>query len=202
MASDFRAIDDLAADPGGDRLSPAHFPPRERDREIRRWQELRIQVRSYATVGPCPFPFEPGKPATVWQLANPCDTAEVVNGAAGTDIVYRLGYRACAAGPFTGPDEVPWELEPWDNDGIVNTASMVWPLGENLLLPADHMDVVGHYASIRSGAGAARASRAYDLLGSGSTFTGAEFSNLWTGIFAWATEREPVFAARMSPAFG
>jgi hypothetical protein len=199
IASDFRAIDDLAArPPDGERVSPAHFPPQDRDRELRLWQDLGIQVRSYATVSPCPFQFEPGRPAAVWSLANPFDTAHVLEPSSATDIVYRACYRATAGGPFTPSPNLPWELEPWDNDGIVNTASMAWPLGDNVLLHADHMDIVGHYASIRGPAGAPRTRRAYDLLGSASAFDGARFRQLWTEIFAWATASRKTSAARMS----
>ena len=70
-----------------------------------------------------------------------------------TDIVYRTCYRACAGGPFKrlmhrGRVSRRVRLCPesrdrlWDNDGIVNTASMLWPEGENMRAAADH----GHIA--------------------------------------------------------
>jgi triacylglycerol lipase len=204
IASDFRAIDDLsAARPEGEpSSSPAHFLPHERERELRTWQALRIQVRSYATVGPRLFRFEAGRPAPVWLLTNPWEGAEVAKPSGRTDVVYRALYRASAGGPFIPPPDVPWELEAWDNDGIVNTASMVWPLGEAILLEADHMDIVGHYASLRAPAGSARSRRAYDLLGSGSAFDAARFKKLWEEVFVWATPASFASSARMSSAFG
>jgi hypothetical protein len=31
----------------------------------------------------------------------------------------------------------PHAIELWDNHGIVNTASMLWPRGQNVLVPGD-----------------------------------------------------------------
>jgi hypothetical protein len=70
-----------------------------------------------------------------------------------TDIVYRPCYRACAGGPFkrlmhrgTVSRRVRCvqnhAVELWDNDGIVNTQSMLWPEGVNVRVAADH----GHIA--------------------------------------------------------
>ena len=203
IASDFRAIDDLCAarPPGGD-LSPAHFTPAERERELRAWLDLRIGVRSYGTVAPPPFPFEPGQTVPAWRrLANPWADAEIVRSEGATDVVYRVCYRACAGGPFAPPEGVPWTLEPWENDGIVNTASMSWPTGDNILLHADHMDIVGHYRTAAPIRGATR-SRAYDLLGSASRFDGAAFERLWHDVFAWAITGKLAAAAEAAPALG
>lgn len=202
IQTDFRAIDDLtAARPPGVVTSPAHFSDEERDRELRIWQEKRIHVRSYATVGPRAFRFEEARPAPPWLLSNPLEGAAVLRAGGKRDIVYRACYRACAGGPFMRPAGVPWPVETWDNDGIVNTASMHWPLGERVLIDADHMDIVGHYHSPAHTRRAVRA-RAYDLLGSASGFDTARFTALWNEIFAWATTGELAAAARMSPAFG
>ena len=45
------------------------------------------------------------------------------------------------------PERRPIEL--WDNDGVVNTAPMLWPKGEKVLVLADHLDIVGHYKLVR-----------------------------------------------------
>lgn len=203
IASDFRAIDDLAAEPpDGPSLSPAHFSPRDRERELRLWDELGIEALTYATVGPRAFPFQPGRRVLPWFLANPIDNASILRAAGLRDIVYCAGYRACAGGPFRAAAGVPWDVESWDNDGIVNTASMYWPLGRHVLMEADHMDIVGHFASIRATQPAGRAYRAYDLLGSAAGFDAARFTKLWNDIFAWAIPAPRAAAARMSPAYG
>jgi hypothetical protein len=188
IASDFRAIDDLTAAPAADTArSPAHFTPAEREREERLWRKLRIDVHSYATLGPRAWDFATGAPAPVWLLSNPLETADLARPRRGMDVVYRVCYRACAGGPFVPPPRAPWPVETWDNDGIVNTASMWFPVGGTTLLEnADHMDVVGHFAAIRGPAGGARVWRAYDLLGSGSRFDSARFTALWREIFDWA----------------
>lgn len=190
MATDFRAIDDLTPiDPAasGASGSPAHFSAAKRVEEVKRWGGIR--TRSYATVSPRPFRFESGKPAPRWDFLKlwtwPAFT-EGAPGSAGTDLSYRYCYRACAGGPFEAPEScnVPVApkgkparaIEPWDNDGIVNTASMLWPNGAGTVLAeCDHMDIVGHYGRIRP--------RVYDLLGSASGFTGAEFEELWKGVY-------------------
>jgi hypothetical protein len=126
--------------------------------------------------------------------------------AAGTDIAYRTGYRACAGGPFnqrvsfeapmpkfliaSQQEEIEsWngggQIELWDNDGIVNTASMLWPPdAENtVLVVADHMDIVGHYKLAEAAPGSARRYRAYDLLGSASGFADRGFQQVWHDVF-------------------
>ena len=141
--------------------SPAHFGPTARAHEIATWKKFHIQTRSYATLGRRPFRFKEGSPAPRWDLLNPfgypeCTPRADHNGR--TDIAYRYCYRACAGGPFTYPDpnhvpvpvpfaiaaQRPRPIELWDNDGIVNTASMLWPDGEKtLLVDGDHMDIAG-----------------------------------------------------------
>ena len=208
MASDFHAIDDLASQaPSGTYRSPAHFPEKKRLEEIQRWGK-RIKTQSYATLGTRPFRFDPGSDAPRWDLSNPWTYPECGKDAtlaAGTDIAYRIGYRACAGGPFqhqvpaarTIPGylksqeeqvrlrrkSAPMEL--WDNDGIVNTASMLWPSPrETVLVLADHMDIVGHYKLVNAPAHATgRKYVAYDLLGSASEFGDEAFAEVWAGVF-------------------
>jgi len=206
MASDFRAIDDLTSRPPriGKRLlretlSPAHFSAEERERELKELQ--RIDFLSYATIGRCPFRFEPGKPAPTWELANPWTYPSIWEDGGptrGTDIAYRACYRACAGGPFDPPKEShelakrarPKEtIEVWDNDGIVNTLSMFWPLGKNALVHADHMDVVGQYTPVQAPGGGGRKYLRYDLLKSRSGFDDRIFGEIWDEIFAFALAR-------------
>jgi len=155
------------------------------------------------TLGKRPFRFDPGRPAPPWELAKPWTYPEITKDAAlsaGTDIVYRTCYRACAGGPFKRP--LRWgkvtrclgrspqhPIEVWDNDGIVNTASMLWPKGENVLVSADHMDIVGQYKPIPADPGGSRKYRAYDLLKSDSGFGDTIFKEVWKEIFAFCSGR-------------
>lgn len=197
MASDFHAIDDLTSQPPVDGLmSPAHFSDSKRKREFEQWKP--IKTLSFATVGRRLFHFDPDKPAPVFHLENPFIYPEILNeddGSAGTDISYRLCYRACAGGPFHRPtlggkvtrrlNGAPRDrIEEWDNDGIVNTASMLWPIGPNVLVRADHLDIVGHYHLRKAvPAGAGRVYRSYDSLRSASEFTDETFEAVWREIF-------------------
>ena len=196
MASDFHVINDLSSQPP-DRgpMSPAHFSALDRKKEISRFRN--IEVLSYATLGTRLFGFVPGQPAPVWDLANPCIFREIIcdgKPSTGTDVAYRLCYRACAGGPFRPPalsGKVSWRLigspeipiELWDNDGIVNTASMLWPDVENALVDCDHLDIIGHYKLTKDAPGAGRRYQSYDALKSGSGFTHEKFANVWTEIF-------------------
>lgn len=71
-----------------------------------------------------------------------------------TDIVYRTCYRAGRGGPFkrlmhrrTVRRRVPvcpnHAVELWDNDGLVNTASMLRPEGANVRVAAGHGHIAG-----------------------------------------------------------
>jgi triacylglycerol esterase/lipase EstA (alpha/beta hydrolase family) len=200
IATDFSAIDDLSVRaPGGDTTSPAHFDAQMRNREKQIWRSAGIRIQSYATLGKRPFRFDEDAAAPTWDLLNPCTYPECMKDqmlSAGTDIVYRAGYRACAGGPFKNPgpkaQRVPKPLAApktpkiavWDNDGIVNTASMLWPdNGPILLVDADHMDIVGHYKRVAAPAGEGRSFEAYDLLKSDSGFTEGAFETVWNGVF-------------------
>ncbi len=202
MASDFRAIDDLTSSMQGvhNPLSPAHFSAADRDEESKLLRG--IEFRSYATIATRPFRFERGCPAPVWDLTKPWTYPEMSKDpslAAGTDVVYRTCYRACAGGPFMKPDSggkvtrrlrgaPPDPIELWDNDGIVNTLSMLWPHGENVLVGGDHMDIVGQYKPMKCAPGGGRVYRSYDLLNSHSRFNDRIFKEIWTEIlgFGWA----------------
>ena len=201
MMWDFRAIDDLTARrPPGRSLSPAHFGDAD---ETGLWSSAArhaIDVRSYATLGRRPFPT-PG-PVSPWELLSP-GTYPECPAELKMDAAYCVCYRACAGGPFSGSVSSKdmaylsaahrarvesWGqhrgIEPADNDGIVNTASMFWPRGARpLLVAADHMDVVGHHTLVEAAPGAGRSHQAYDLLGSSCGFGDEDFEALWTDVF-------------------
>lgn len=214
MWSDFDVIHDLmseAHDP--DRMSPAHFCDEEREAELKYWDHLQIPTVSYATVGGRAFNFPNDRPVPVLELSDPVSYADFALSfprRGGNDFSYRLCYRACAGGPFRVPEEageftrvigrVPSkQIKVWDNDGIVNTASMLWPRGKIVLVAADHLDIVGHYelredpAAEHSEANRepARKYLAYDCLQSTPRFTPAMFKKIWTEIFEFARKARP-----------
>ena len=200
VASDFGAIDDLTAAPDQRRASPAHFDDVQREAELRMWAARHIETRSYATVGRRPYRFEPGEVVPALELLRPSTSpwSRLADGAqARTDVAYLVGYRACAGGPFgiAAPagalaakafdTSERRTIERWDNDGIVNTASMLWPDGEETrLVDADHGDVVGHYRLAEAVEGPPlRRYHTYDLLRSDSGFTEATFRKVWSEVF-------------------
>jgi hypothetical protein len=209
MASDFSVIKDLTSLPqDSGPQSPAHFNTEEREAEFERWDDPHIETLSFATVGNRPFRFDSGRPAPVWDLGNLFTYPEISKDlelSEGTDVFYRLCYRACAGGPFHWPgmggevtrrmnDAPQGPLELWDNDGIVNTASMLWPGGDNVLVAGDHLDIVGHYKLVQVGhntasgddRGAGREYRAYDFLESAVRFSDKTFEQVWTEVFNFA----------------
>ena len=157
-------------------------------------------TRSYATRGARPFQFSPGAAAPLWK---PCKPSTWPNAGLApgkretTDITYRTSYRACAGGPFDWPhgsarvatkfgsnEKVP--LEVWDNDGIVNTASTLWPNGEDtLLVDGDHGDIIGHYCLLPKDPPrhAERSHVSFDLLRSDSGFNEDTFRAVWKDVF-------------------
>jgi triacylglycerol lipase len=199
MAVDFHVIHDLTPESHSREPSPAHFAPDQRKAELSLWESPQIDSLSYATVGGRAFTFPPG-PAPVFNLTNPLDDLKVAQAcgrAADTDISYRLCYRACAGGSVkhhpdeagkitrvVGPRPPDGQLELWDNDGIVNTVSMLWPKGEIALVQADHMDIVGHFRLTR--AETDPESRSYDILRSTSKFELETFERVWHEIFCFA----------------
>jgi hypothetical protein len=201
MGSDFRVINDLTCAPPADlvKRSPAHFTAEERRQELKLWDRPKpIRTLSYATVGGRMFDFPSGGRANKFELSMPCTYPEILN--AGTDIFYRLGWAACAGGPFAWPAGVgridrvlgpppPQPLELWDNDGIVNTGSMLWQRGEIVLVAADHLDIVGHYELVRAPRDEGRAFQRYDSLKSLPRFTHHTFREVWKEIFRFATRQ-------------
>ena len=206
MAADFRVINDLTSEPHEGEMSPAHFDDEDRKKELALWNKPLIRTLSYATVGgrPFRFPSRSGCPAPVFSLTNPCDYLDITQScglSAGTDVSYRFCYRACAGGPFRWPigsGKVTRVLGPppaqpielWDNDGIVNTASMLWPGCETTLVLADHLDIVGHYRlrpaqpePAEPGSEPPRTYQSYDSLQSSPLFDEKTFKDVWTEIF-------------------
>jgi len=206
MASDFRVINDLTSEPHGGEKSPAHFDDQECMKELKLWDQPPIRTLSYATVGGRPFRFSSrsGCPAPVFNLTNPFDCLDIAQGggrSAGTDISYRFCYRACAGGPLQWPHLAgtvarvlgpppAQPIELWDNDGIVNTVSMLWPREETVLVRADHLDIVGHYRlrlaqpePAEAGSEPPRTYQSYDSLRSSPLFDEKTFEDVWTEIF-------------------
>jgi len=199
MATDFSVINDLTAEPhDGDLMSPAHFDATMRKEEKQIWQSAKIRIQSYVTLGKRPFPFDEDAQAPDWNVLNPCTYPELAKDdrmSARTDIVYRTCYRACAGGPFKNPRPTvpvpkplatwkPGKIAPWDNDGIVNTASMLWPDDRPMfLVECDHMDIVGHYQLLPAPHDSGRQYDAYDLLKSGCGFDDRAFATVWNHVF-------------------
>ena len=87
----------------------------------------------------------------------------------------------------------PEPLELWDNDGIVNTVSMLWPEGEIALVQADHLDIVGHFHLTRAETETHNAAdepprvfQSYDTLRSAPKFKRPTFEAVWDEIFCFA----------------
>ncbi|MGK4002060.1 hypothetical protein WMF31_05510 [Sorangium sp. So ce1036] len=210
IAADFNALSDLmCARPSGDLRSPVHLSDEQRRWERSVWKERGIATRSYATVSRCPFErrvLDERQPWVWWDLRTFPEVGLVPDAREWSDVFYRFCYRACLSGPFMladGPGVATMfgtgekrRVDVWENDGIVNTASMLSP-GEDdtLLVECDHGDIIGHYKLARMPpddqhrAGAAakphcgRRYHTYDLLRSGSTFGDEEFRKVWRDIF-------------------
>ncbi len=217
---DFAAIDDLAAAAPPGSTSPAHYDEKQRRDERAVWQAHEIRTMSVATISRRAFRLPPGEPAAPLSLTDPRtwpnhDLSPSAEGT--TDASYLIAYRACAGGPFdrtpaAGDDIADLDLslfdrrhldpdgprpgdrlELWDNDGIVNTASMLWPDGPRThLVAGDHGDVIGHYRLRRvppSAHPSGRRYAAYDLLRSGTRFDDAMFRRVWEHVFDFCASR-------------
>jgi triacylglycerol lipase len=195
VSSDFMAIDDLAST--GPRSTPARCDAAARAAEKAAWP-AGLQTRSFATLGRPPFDKPPTTSARGAVRDRAGLLAEVVHldHEHRTDGTYRLAYAACASGPFEADpnDRLPnpdgsWRhIESWENDGIVNTASMLWPDGQaTTLVHADHADIIGHYrlsgevsaSIVRTG----RVNHTYDIFKSSSGFDEPQFNAVWRNIF-------------------
>lgn len=202
--ADFSVILDLMSLGGEGSSSPAHRDTRQREHELALWKRWQIEALSYATLGERVFDFQPGVVLTPWKLWSPFSWAELdaVPGVAReTDPFYRLAYRACAGGPFERSPDIAQPaaffdgapvgaIEAWDNDGIVNTASMLWPHAEaTRLVRADHGDLIGHFELVPAPEGGGRSYHTYDLLGSGSRrhFSRETLRQVWEQVFAFCS---------------
>jgi hypothetical protein len=207
MATDFAVIDDLSVRPPGDRpSSPAHASEAGRARERAAWTANRIGIRSYATLARPPIRVPSGE-VPAWDPLKPWTYTRCAPDAP-RDALYYACYRACAGGPFAPPPRAAqaasirylrpahreqveaWgmgdPLRAWENDGIVNTASMIWPgAGDTVLVPGDHMDIVGHYRRVAAAGPSPRAFHTYDLLESGSGFSEQTFRDVWDDVFGF-----------------
>jgi hypothetical protein len=193
----------------------------DRQKELQAWQKnttcgwREIDVRSYATIARCPFrrdvflrevEKDPGRlHGFVPRYLKHVVSRDWVEGS--SDALYRLTYWLCATGPLAGalqsrltdmkgrPIEESVEgrsILPWNNDGIVNTASMLWPNGRDTrLIDADHGDIIGHYAFSRAAPDEpARKYQRYDFFKSADRskpyFDDARFKSVWFEIFDYA----------------
>jgi triacylglycerol lipase len=205
VKADFFAIDDLACEALESPLpSPARHDEATRAEECEAWKDRGILTRSYATIGRPPYDQRPRtEPYRTWELPQLLG-ALGPDRSANTDWVYRFAYAATAAGVFAIPpdndkvldDGTPRRIETWENDGIVNTGSMLWPNGEAThLVHGDHGDIIGHYgfrpAVKASETVVQRRGHNYDLLGSDSGFDSRSFDAVWWGVFRFCLRDDP-----------
>jgi hypothetical protein len=200
----YKRVDDSSRSP-----SPAHFSEDQREVETESWQRHGIATLSYATLGNRPYPFGQGTPysgeeAPIWNPFDPFDQYKL--NVQGFDSTYLAGYLATAGRGFdinTGQlrlkdirgDSLPVHqyIERWDSDGIVNTASMLWPNGKNTrLVNGDHGDIIGHYRLVptEEQGSPARRYRRYDFFvsageGDVNKFGDLQFEQVWNGIFGF-----------------
>jgi hypothetical protein len=188
------AIDDLAATPG---LVPRIVDTPGVDASL--WKGHDITTRSYATVGTPPFAVDDLRANASDARGIPAILDALRRDVPATDYVYRAAYSACAGGPFDSkPVSLPLLADPtktrtierWENDGIVNTASMLPPdNGATFLVEGDHADIIGHFTR-QPHANPSRDGRqadAYDLLGSDDRFDGRRFELVWNHLFDFSS---------------
>lgn len=195
--------------------------PREaRAQERQMWRNNGIEVRSFATLGaPGAVVAAQRDAPKVGRLRPLCAALARPAELAATDFPYRIAYAACRAGPLCDvladaashgePDQdgegTCWAtgaveaLVAWQNDGIVNTRSMLWPNGvDTRIVASDHGDIIGHFARDldaryeapdpeRGGEPRRRGRRffRYDIFASNSGFDAARFAAIWGEIFSF-----------------
>ncbi len=203
IAVDFSAIEDLEYRAGSGGTSPAHFDERTRAEEVKRWKRNETVTRSYATIAESPFEPAVLRSGKAWSHTSPRTWPTVglrAEARTKTDALYRWCYRACAGGTFTVSDgqrtatcfdtKTRREVEDWENDGIANTASMLWPDGpDTLLVKGDHGDIIGHFHPCKVNPPAGRERASYDLLCSGSGFGQQRFESVWNDVFDFCVMR-------------
>jgi triacylglycerol lipase len=198
VQADFFAIDDLACIGKPNTLpTPARYDDALRARELAAWAQRGIDTLSFATTSPPPLGQRPST-AVLGPLQ---DDLRLLKSAGqndpNTDFVYRLAYAACAVGPFQviasngsaiDRQGVAHSFEAWQNDGVVNTASMLWPnAAATRLVVADHGDIIGHYQAtgpVRASEQAlGRPNHSYDILRSNAGFDDVTFEQTWHDVF-------------------
>jgi len=218
---------DIPASEESDTVEFARRSESERSAEIASWATLGIKVLSFATfANPGVPPEEQHDSPKIRSLSAILRLLPITKAKHG-DGPYRLAYTACAWGPFheqtrkTIPNSAPdykgegsdfvgardaayaelgadsEKIRSWENDGIVNTASMLWPNGkQTLLVQGDHADIIGHYQSDHAaGKEPGRKYLRYDIFSSGSGFDDKRFYKVWSRVFAHCIEalvEEPV----------
>lgn len=120
-----------------------------------------------------------------------------------SDALYRLAWAITCVGPFVvrgsacRPAQPLREvlsgrevrLEPHHNDGIANTAGMIWANEPVRIVPGDHGDIMGHFARSPeppAPLGPLDVHGRYDLFVSGSGFTERHFVRVWREVFDFA----------------
>ncbi|HEX6243166.1 MAG TPA: hypothetical protein VFZ61_19770, partial [Polyangiales bacterium] len=210
---DFLAVDDLAClpprDPPPYASDLARADEQARSAELARWRAEGIEVRSYATRGRPPFAAALKAPRKLAGYTRVLRSLRPRKGdPEGSDAPYRLVYAACATGPFVPVERHAThfltrqrvEVAASDNDGIVNTGSMLWPSGEDtLLIEADHGDIIGHFEErFAEGSQAQLRTRvSYDIFRSGSGFDRALFERVWFDILNFCAGAPPARGRRV-----
>ncbi|HEX5744722.1 MAG TPA: hypothetical protein VFZ09_00685 [Archangium sp.] len=175
IATDIAAVSDL--DPvwtRGSPVSPAHRTATNEEQDF--FSRKDIHCGSIVTVARRPGANARGLYKFVYGLnaRRPCP---------------EMG-RAQSISWLLEPEKEARRLVPSDNDGIVNSISMVWPDAKSsFLVEADHADVIGHFRYAEPPPGVAPRYYQYDLLSSGSDFGPKEFEALWRKIAAFTKHR-------------
>jgi len=187
MHEDFFAVDDLASQP----VATANVAL---EAEARALEARGIETLSFVTRGAPPAGNQP--PSS--ELRSLSDLLRVAfSRDERTDLFYRGAHYLCQAGPFasgsvkhalvTFGEGREVTIHDADNDGIVNTASMLWPRGETFLVQADHGDIIGHRQRVAANPDVeGRAYRAYDLLKSSSGFGQDMLEGVWQHVLRFA----------------
>lgn len=122
---------------------------------------------------------------------------------------FELFYTACASArnPLPRPEGLPPQvdvfgeprpratdtLEPTDNDGVVNTLSMLWPWEPtrpdrhtHVLVEADHGDIIGHGPPTSS----TDRRRSYDLFQAPTPLTAEQLAAVWRDVYAFCVDQK------------
>lgn len=175
MARDTGAISDLMPPRvcGCSRESmqtPTQWPDDHRDRMLHALLTRDVRVRSIATVAQS-------------RSSSCCDWLETFTFL--HKVIGTCPPDSLSPSPYSGKltilgTDVERSVGRADNDGIVNTVSMIWPNeNETRLVEADHGDIIGHYPQVES-------EGSYDLLRSQPTFSKERFEDVWARVRCFA----------------